>query len=404
MKIITNEKKIKELLSRNVEEVIIKDNLEQKLKSGKQLRIKLGADPSRPDLHLGHSVVLNKLREFQDLGHAVVFIIGDFTAKIGDPSGRSKMRPRLSDEEIKINAETYLKQVGKFLDVRKAEIHYNSEWYSKGGWDEVLEITGKFTIARILERDDFTKRLKNKVDIGVHEILYPIMQAYDSVEIAADVEIGGTDQKFNMLAGRDLQRKLNLSEQDIITCPLLVGLDGKEKMSKSLNNYIAVLDSPDEMYGKIMSIPDDLILNYFKLLTKLEDEELREIEKSLKGGVNPRDLKMRLGREIVTVYYNKKAALEAEKEFIKVFQKKGKPEEIQNYEVTSSKYKLIDLLIEIGLAKSKGEARRLILQGGIKVDDKVIKDFNAGVEIKGGGILIKKGKRYFIRVIQKELA
>jgi tyrosyl-tRNA synthetase len=393
MKIITDEKKIKELLSRNVEEVIIKDNLEQKLKSGKQLRVKLGADPSRPDLHLGHSVVLNKLREFQDLGHAVVFIIGDFTAKIGDPSEKSKMRPRLSDDEIKANAETYLKQVGKFLDVKRAEVHYNSEWFSKGGWTEVLEITGKFTIARILERDDFTKRLKNRTDIGVHEILYPIMQAYDSVEVAADVEIGGTDQKFNMLTGRDLQRKLNLSEQDIITCPLLVGLDGKEKMSKSLDNYIAILDSAEEMYGKIMSMPDELIMNYFKLLTKLDEAEIKNIEKSLRAGANPRDLKMQLGREIVTRYNNQKAAQEAEEEFIKVFQRKEKPEEMP--EIKSSGHDIITVLIDSKLAKSKSDARRLIEQGGVKINDEKVGSI--GAKVKEGDV-VQKG-RFFIKVI-----
>jgi len=387
------------LLSRNVEEVIVKKHLEENLLSGKKLRIKLGADPTAPDLHLGHSVVLRKLKEFQNLGHKVVFIIGDFTAKIGDPTGRLKTRPPLSDAGIKKNAQTYFEQVGKILDIKKTEIQYNSEWFEKEGWDDVIKLTSKFTVARILERDDFARRLKEGIDIGVHEILYPIMQAYDSVQVRADVEIGGTDQKFNMLAGRDLQRKLKLPEQDIITVPLLIGLDGKEKMSKSKGNYIALFDPPDEMYGKLMSIPDSLIISYFRLLTDIEDAEIAQMETQLEDSqVNPRDLKARLAREVVTLYYNRDKALSAEKEFERIFKKKEKPTKIPEIKIEEKKLKLIDLLCKAKFTTSKSEARRLITQGGVKIDDKVIRKWNQIIKIKPR-MIIQVGKRKFVKII-----
>jgi tyrosyl-tRNA synthetase len=386
------------LLSRNIEEVIVKKHLEKILLARKKLRIKLGADPTAPDLHLGHSVVLRKLKEFQDLGHKIVFIIGDFTAKIGDPTGRLKTRPTLSDAEIKKNAETYFRQVGKILDIEKTEIRYNSEWFVKEGWSDVLKLVSKFTVARILERDDFARRLREGIDIGVHEILYPIMQAYDSIQVRADVEIGGTDQKFNMLAGRDLQRKLKFPEQDVITVPLLVGLDGKEKMSKSKGNYIALFDSPNEMFGKIMSIPDNLIIQYFRLLTNVEAFEIKQMEDQLEDSlINPRDLKAKLAYEVVILYYGRNEALIAEKEFEKIFRKKGKPTKIPEIKIRGKKLKLIDLLSKVKLVTSKSEARRLISQGGVKIDDKIIKEWNREIMIKSG-IIIQAGKRRFIKI------
>jgi len=399
IKITTDPGKIKKLLTHNVEEVIIKESLEKKLLSGKKLRIKLGCDPSRPDLHLGHSVVLGKLKEFQDMGHQVVFIIGDYTGMIGDPSGKSKTRPALSKEEVKKNAETYFAQVGKVLDIKKMEIRYNSEWFSKMNLEDILKLTGKFTVARILERDDFSKRLKKGIDIAVSEIMYPIMQAYDSIMINADVEIGGTDQKFNMLAGRDLQRKMQKPEQNIITATLLVGLDGKEKMSKSLDNYIGITESANSMFGKIMSISDNMIFYYFKLLTEISDTELKQIGFNLKDpSKNPRDLKARLAREIITIYHGKNEAEEAEKEFNQVFREKQKPTKMESYKLQVTSYKLIDLLVKIKLASSKSDAKRLIEQGGVKIDDRIIKNWDEEVDVKNG-MIVQVGKRKFVRIV-----
>ena len=390
--------KIQTLLTHNTEEVIIKDDLEKKLNSGKKLRIKLGCDPSRPDLHLGHSVVLKKLKEFQDLGHQVVFIIGDYTGMIGDPSGKSKTRPALLSKEVKKNAKSYFAQVGKILDLKKTEVRYNSEWFSKLNFEDILKLLSKFTVARILERDDFSKRLKGGIDIAASEIMYPIMQAYDSIMIKADVEIGGTDQKFNMLAGRDLQRKMNMPEQNVLTTPLLVGLDGKEKMSKSLDNYIGIVEKPNSMFGKIMSISDEMILYYFKLLTNISKDELKKIELDLKdSSKNPRDIKVKLAKEIIKIYHNKKSAEKAEEEFNKIFRDKKKPTDIKSYKLQATSYKLADLLAELKLASSKGEARRLVQQGGVKIDDVVQKDFNKDIKIKSG-MIIQAGKKRFIKI------
>lgn len=387
----------KEVLERGVEGIISKDSLLKKINSGKKLRIKFGADPTASDLHLGHSVCLRKLKEFQDLGHQIVFIIGDFTSKIGDPSGKSKTRPQLSNEEIEKNTKTYLEQVGKILDLKKIEIYRNSQWFGKMNLEDILKLTAKFTVARILERDDFSKRIKAGVEIGLHEILYPVMQAYDSIMVKADVEIGGSDQIFNILAGRDLQRKMNEAEQDIITMPLLIGLDGKEKMSKSLGNYIGIAESPQEQFGKIMSIPDSLIINYFKLITNVPLSEINEIEKEMKRGANPRGFKARLAREVVAIYHDKKFAIEAEKEFDKIFKEKKQPSEIPVVKLKNKNYKLIDLLVEVKIAKSKTEARRMIEQGGIKLDEKVKKDWQEKIEIKNG-MVVQAGKRKFIKL------
>ena len=274
---MVTEQKIDEVLSRRVAEVVVKDELRRKLQSGKKLRIKFGADPSRPDLHLGHSVVFNKLKEFQTLGHQIIFLIGDYTGLIGDPSGKSKTRPQLSEAEVKENAKTYLEQVGKVLDVSRAEVRFNSEWFKKMSFAELLRLTARFTAARILERDDFSKRFKSGIDIGLHELLYPVMQAYDSVALQADVELGGTDQKFNLLAGRELQKKIGQTPQDIMTMKILVGLDGREKMSKSLGNFIGICESAGQQFGKVMSLPDEQIIPYFELATELSDREIAAI-------------------------------------------------------------------------------------------------------------------------------
>ena len=407
--------KIKTLLTHNTEEVIIKIDLEKKLNSGKKLRIKLGCDPSRPDLHLGHSVVLRKLKEFQDLGHRVVFIIGDYTGMIGDPSGKSKTRPALSKEDVKKNAESYFEQVGKILDIKKTEIRYNSEWFSKLNFEDILKLLSKFTVARILERDDFSKRLKGGIDIAASEIMYPVMQAYDSIMIEADVEIGGTDQKFNMLAGRDLQRKMNMPEQNVLTCPLLVGLDGKEKMSKSLDNYISITEKSNSMFGKIMSISDEMIFYYFKLLTEVSDLELEQIKLDLKDpSKNPRDLKAMLAREIVEIYHpsplpssstspsvspsvSPSPSEKAEEEFNKIFRDKEKPTDIKSWKPQAANYKLVDLLVETKLSGSTSNARRLVQQGGVRVDDVIQKDFNKNIKTRSG-TTIQVGKRRFMRI------
>lgn len=397
-KINTDPKKIEGILSHNTEEVIVKEDLGKKLRSGKKLRVKLGCDPSRPDLHLGHSIVIRKLKEFQDLGHQVVFIIGDYTGMIGDPSGKSKTRPALSSSEVKKNAESYFEQVGKILDTKKTEIRFNSEWFSKMNFEDVLKLASRFTVARILERDDFSKRLKNGTDVAVNEIMYPVMQAYDSIAIDADVEIGGTDQKFNMLAGRDLQRKMEKPEQNVLTCPLLAGLDGKEKMSKSLDNYIGISEKPDSMFGKIMSISDAMIYYYFKLLADISKDELKQIEIDLKDPAkNPRDLKARLAKEIIAIYHGKDEAERAEEEFNKIFRDKKKPTEMEEHKLNIGNWILRDLLVELKLAPSNSNAKRLVEQGGIKIDDIAQKEWNKEVEIKNG-MIVQAGKRKFVRI------
>lgn len=397
--IITDPQKIEHLLTHNTTEIVHLDDLKKKLLSGKKLRIKLGADPSRPDLHLGHSIVLNKLKEFQDLGHQIVFIIGDYTGMIGDPSGKSKTRPALSYEEVQHNAQTYLQQLGKILDIQKTELRFNSEWYKNLKFDDLLKLTSKFTIAHILERNDFNNRLQNGIDITITEILYPIIQAYDSVAINADVEIGGTDQTFNLLAGRELQKKMNLVEQNIITCPLLVGLDGKEKMSKSLNNYIGIAEDAQNMFGKIMSISDDMIIYYFKLLTNKTTAELQNIEHALNDKQqNPRDIKITLAKEIVSAYHNLQQATKAEIEFNRIFRDKQIPTELPTIKLPLQEYNIIDLLIHTKLVSSKSEARRLIQQGGVKINQVTHQDIEYNIVIQPD-MIIQVGKRKFIQII-----
>jgi len=396
-----------DLIKRGVVEIIPEEELvkkiENSIKTGKPLRVKLGCDPTRPDLHLGHSVVLRKLRHFQELGHIAILIIGDFTAMIGDPSGQNKTRPQLSFEETRVNGQTYFEQAKKILLPERVEIRYNSEWLGKMTFEDVIRLASKYTVARMLERDDFTKRYKSGEPISIHELLYPLAQAMDSVSIEADVELGGTDQKFNLLVGRDIQREFGQEPQVIITTPLLVGTDGVEKMSKSLGNYIALNDPPFEMYGKTMSIPDELIYDYFLLTTDLSPAEIEQIKKQLQDpNVNPRDLKRKLAWELVRMYHGVEAANKAQDEFDKIFVKKEIPDEIEEFEIDSKdeKIRLVDLLVHTKLASSKSEAKRLIQLGGVSIDGNRINDIDTIVELKES-FVIKVGKRKFLRIKPK---
>jgi tyrosyl-tRNA synthetase len=395
-----------DLIQRGAEEIIPIEELEAKIKksieTGIPLNVKLGADPSRPDLHLGHTVVLKKLRHFQDLGHQAILIIGDFTGMIGDPTGRSKTRPPLTLEETREFGKTYFEQASKVIDGTKAKILYNSEWLAKMTFEDVIKLASKYTVARMLERDDFEKRYKNGEPISIHEFLYPLAQAMDSVAIKADVELGGTDQKFNLLVGRDIQREYGQDPQVILTMPILPGTDGVEKMSKSLDNYIGISEPPDEIYGKTMSIPDSLIYTYFELVTDVSKEELNLIKQQLSDpSVNPRDLKRKLARTIVEQYYSKEAALQAEENFDKIFVRKEIPDEVIEVFVNQeSASNIISLLRSIGAAPSNSEARRLVDQGGVSINGEKIQNSNSPIQIQSGSIL-KVGKRKFYKLIIK---
>lgn len=389
---------VDDLISRGVDEVIVKNSLENKLKSGKILRIKFGIDPTAADLHLGHTVALRKLKQFQNLEHQVILIIGDFTATVGDPSARKEARKLLSLDEVKSNMATYLQQIGKILDMKKTEVHYNSEWYDKKDTLFFFELSSKATVQQILKRDDFQKRLKEDRDINMLETLYPILQGYDSVCVKSDLEIGGTDQKFNLLMGRKIQKNYGQEEQDIMTVPLLEGTDGIHKMSKSFNNYIGLNETPDQMLGKIMSIPDDLILKYLRLLTDMETTKIEQIKKEMKEGTrNPRDIKADLAKDIVTIYHSKDAAQKAEDNFNKQFRDKQTPEEIAQKKVDKDHYRIDDLLIECELVSSKSESRRLIEQGGVSIDNEKITDPNKNIDITDR-MVIKVGKRNFVKI------
>jgi len=380
------------------EEELVK-KLEISLKENKPLNIKLGCDPSRPDLHIGHSVVLRKLAQFQLLGHQAILIVGDFTGMIGDPSGRSATRPALTLEEARYNGESYFNQATKILDKNKTRMVYNSEWLSKMNFEDVIKLGSKYTVARMIERDDFTKRYKAGDPIGIHEFLYPLAQAMDSVAIKSDVELGGTDQKFNLLVGRDIQREQGMEPQCILTMPLIVGTDGVEKMSKSYDNYIGISDSPKDIYGRTLSIPDDLIYIYYDLASDVSRDELSKIKKQLDDpNVNPRDLKRQLARIFVTMYHDKKAAKYAEEEFDKVFIKKDVPDDIPEIKFSEQEIGIVDLIMKSNFASSKGEAKRLINQGGVSIDGKKINDMSSMITIKDG-IVLKVGKRKFIKLI-----
>jgi tyrosyl-tRNA synthetase len=400
-KIITDKEKIKELLERGTEEIIIKKVLEKKLLAGKKLRIKFGIDPTGSVLHLGHAVPLRKLRQFQDLGHQVIFLIGDFTARIGDPTGKSATRKPMTDEEVRDNMKTYVKQAELILDMKKVEIRYNSEWLEKMNFTELVQLASKVTFAQVAQRADFKERIKKDQDLSLQEFLYPVMQGYDSVVLKADVEIGGTDQKFNLLMGRQLQKRYNQPEQDVITCPLLEGLVGGDKMSKSLNNYIALTEKAEEMYGKIMSLSDSLIEKYFTLCTHFSLEEIDEIGKKIRNGANPRDLKMKLAYEIVKIYHGEKKATEAQEYFIKTVQNKEVPDDIDEKKMGGGGAIRFDrLFFEVGLVNSKGEAKRLIKENGLRIDGEALLDPNGSLELKHGKIfLLQRGKRQFIRLI-----
>ena len=394
MNINTDKNKIEEILNRSVEEIIVKSELEKKLKSGKKLRVKFGIDPTGFDLHIGHAVPLRKLKQFQDLGHQVILLIGDYTAMIGDPSGRNATRPMLTREQIEENMKNYIEQASKVLNISKVEIRHNSEWYKAKKIDFMMELTGKITVARVLDRDDFQKRLKEGSDIQMQEILYPLLQGYDSVVLEADVEIGGTDQKFNLLMGRKLQKRYNKPEQDILTVPILEGTDGVKKMSKSYNNYIGLLDKAEDIFGKTMSISDNLIIKYFELVTELSSEKIQEYKKQMEDGENPRNIKIKLAYELTKLYYGKEGAKLGQEQFEKIIKNKGIPDEIK--ELKPNNYDLITVLIEAKFCTSKSDARRQIEQGGVKVNEEKIDDVN--YQTKPNGI-IQKGKRFFLRVV-----
>ena len=390
------------MIKRGVDEILPENQLVEKIEKSLSrnipLNIKLGCDPSRPDLHLGHSVVLKKLKDFQDLGHNVTLVIGDFTAMIGDPTGRNKTRPQIDIETTKINADTYIKQASKILDVKKIRVVYNSEWLSKLDFFKIINISGKFTIAQFLERDDFSKRYKSGIPISIHEFMYPLAQAYDSVVLRSDIEIGGTDQKFNLLLGRDLQKEYDLEPQVTIMLPILEGTDGKIKMSKSYDNYISFNDKPNDMYGKIMSIPDELVLRYYMLTTNVDLKEIEDYKLMLNSEkIGYRDLKRKLAREIISIYYNTFSASQAEQHFIDVFVKKIAPDNIKTVKIGSN-IKLIDFLYSEGLVDSKGECKRLIKQSGVKVNDSPISDINYEIE-PCMDVTIKVGKRKFIKIV-----
>ena len=392
-----------DFLGKGTTEIIRKEELRAKLersaKTGKPLRVKLGVDPTAPDIHLGHTVVIRKLRAFQELGHTVIFLIGDFTGLIGDPSGNSATRPQLTRDEINANAETYKQQIFKLLDPEKTEMRFNSEWMDKLGSDGFIRLAAHVTVKQILERDDFAKRLSEEKPIALHELLYPLTQAYDSVALEADVELGGTDQKFNLLMGRNLQREYKQEAQVCVIMPLLEGTDGVQKMSKSLGNYIGINEPPGEIFGKVMSISDELMWRYYELLTDLTPAEISALKK---GERNPRDIKAELAKSIITDFHSAADAQQAEEEFVRRFRNKEIPDEVEERVLPSNHPKgwdLSHLLVTIGLADSKAEARRLIQQGGVSVDGEKQSAVSSATLWKPGmSALFKVGKRRFVRV------
>ncbi len=394
-----------DLIKRGTSEILPEEDLIKKLENsistGKPLNVKLGCDPSRPDLHIGHAVVLRKLAHFQSLGHQAILIIGDFTGMIGDPSGRNATRPALSLEETRFNGKSYFEQASKILSKDKTKIIYNSEWLGIMSFEDVIKLSSKYTVARMLERDDFTKRYKSGEPISLHELLYPLAQAMDSVAIASDIELGGTDQKFNLLVGRDIQREFGMEPQVILTMPLLVGTDGTEKMSKSYNNYIGISETPHEIFGKTLSISDDMIYTYFELATDVSNDELKNVKNYLEAPTNnPRDIKRNLAKVLVRMYHSQTAADEAEAEFDRIFIKKEIPDDLHEIKISENKNQIgiIDLLLEVNFAPSKGEARRLITQGGVSLNGEKITDINSVISLQIENIL-KVGKRKFIKIL-----
>ena len=390
-----------ELISRGVEEIIpeqeLRDKIENSIKNDKPLIVKLGCDPSRPDLHIGHSVVLRKLRHFQDLGHQAVLVIGDFTAMIGDPTGRNKTRPQLTIEDARDNAKTYLDQAGAVLNMDTLRVVYNSKWLNEMSFSEVIKLSSSTTVARMLERDDFNKRYDSEVPISLHEFLYPLAQAQDSVELVSDVELGGTDQKFNLLMGRNLQKIVGQKPQCILTMPILEGTDGIEKMSKSYGNDIGISDSANDMYGKTLSIPDNIMLSWFTLAADVDKNYLDEVSQKLEdGSINPMGLKRELARKIVTLYHDENKAIEAENHFNKVTVSKGVPDDIDDYQLKEDDL-LVNIIADSGLLNSKSEARRMIKQSAVKIDGETVTDIHHKITTSDSFIL-KVGKRKFLKV------
>lgn len=389
-----------EQLKYGCEEIIPTDGIERKLELGRPLIVKLGADPTAPHLHLGHAVVLGKLRQFQEHGHKVVFVVGDYTAMIGDPSGRNETRKPLTEEEVMDSARTYMDQVIRILKPKKGMIRFNSEWCGELGARDIIKLMAKFTVARILERDDFTNRMKAQAPIYLHELLYVVAQAFDSVAIRADIEIGGTDQKFNFLSARDLQREMGMEPQTIITMPILPGTDGKIKMSKSIGNTIDLLDPPNEMFGKLMSISDDLILTYLKYAANVSPEELQKFKLDLKTDTNPRDVKLELARLVTNLWHKDGAGEKAKQEFLNVFSKNQLPKDIENKSLASDLFpiNLADLITDLSMCESKSEARRLIKSGAVRLDSEQVTDIKHSVNKPQDSILIRVGKRRFMRL------
>ncbi|HHT7855822.1 tyrosine--tRNA ligase [Pasteurella multocida] len=385
-------------LKRGVDEILSEADLIEKLKENRPLRVKLGADPTAPDIHLGHTVVLNKLRQFQQFGHEVIFLIGDFTGMVGDPSGKNTTRPPLSRDDVLRNAETYKQQIYKILDPQKTRIVFNSSWLGELGTEGMIRLTSNYTVARMLERDDFKKRFSNNQPIAIHEFIYPLLQGYDSVALDADIELGGTDQKFNLLVGRELQKSAGQKPQVAITLPLLVGLDGEKKMSKSLGNYIGVAESPTEMFGKVMSISDELMWDWYDLLSFRPLTEIAQLKQEVENGRNPRDIKVLLAKEIISRFHSEADAEAAEQEFINRFQKGAMPEDMPEL-IFEGEMGLANLLKEAGLVASTSEANRMVQQGGVKIDSEKVED--AKLVIKASTAVYQVGKRKFARVTVK---
>tara|TARA_X000000368_G_scaffold295566_1_gene235249 strand:- start:5956 stop:7143 length:1188 start_codon:yes stop_codon:yes gene_type:complete len=387
------------LIKRGIDELISEDELITKLKSKKQLIVKAGFDPTAPDLHLGHTVLINKLRHFQQLGHQIVFLIGDFTGMIGDPSGKNKTRPALDETEIKENAKSYKNQVFKILDPKLTDVRFNSEWSNKLGAEGIIKLASQYNLARMLERDDFNKRYKSNQTIALHEFLYPLIQANDSIALQADIELGGTDQKFNLLVGRELQRAYGQDPQVVITVPILEGLDGKNKMSKSLNNYVGIDESPSEMFGKIMSISDELMWRWFELLSFKSIDEIKALKADQVNGKNPRDIKIELAKELIARFHDDQSANLAEENFINQFQKKNIPDDIEEVSITisESSIPLTNLLKESGMTSSASEAMRMIKQGAVRINEEKITDTKHIID-SGSSAIYQVGKRKFKKI------
>ena len=387
------------IIKRGTDEILTESDLKKKLESGKQLIIKAGFDPTAPDLHLGHTVLLNKLRHFQDLGHKVIFLIGDFTGQIGDPSGKNKTRPTLDKKELIKNAKTYEKQVFKILKKDLTEVRFNSEWCNELGAAGLISLASKYNVARMLERDDFNKRYNANQSIALHEFLYPLVQGYDSVALKADIECGGTDQKFNLLVGRELQRSYDQEPQVVLTVPILEGLDGTNKMSKSLNNFIAIDEQPDEMFGKIMSISDELMWRWFELLSFMPENEISILKKEVENGANPRDIKFILAEELVDRFHEKGKGSNCKQKFLERFQKGAMPSDIKkvNIDIENETILLTNLLKTVEMTSSTSEAMRLIKQGGVKIDSEKVSDIKLEIK-KGSEAVYQVGKRKFLHI------